>query len=81
MAFMDLMTEQKFYPAASVWHVMPKLMGECRPVGWLVVDDLAAIAAMAFGDPDTFVGRGLALASHVQSIQECRDTFRCRSGH
>jgi uncharacterized protein YbjT (DUF2867 family) len=26
-AFMELMTERKFYPLASVWHLMPKLMG------------------------------------------------------
>jgi uncharacterized protein YbjT (DUF2867 family) len=26
-AFMELMTDKAYYPAASVWHVMPKLMG------------------------------------------------------
>jgi hypothetical protein len=26
MAFMELMTERKFFPPASVWHLMPKLM-------------------------------------------------------
>ncbi len=71
-AFMELMTEKKFYPPASVWHLMPKLMGQSRPVGWLSVDDLAVIAGKAFADPDAFVGRDLALASDVQSIEECR---------
>jgi uncharacterized protein YbjT (DUF2867 family) len=51
-AFMELMTERKFFPAASVWHLMPKLMGADRPVGWLTVEDLAVIVATAFGDPD-----------------------------
>jgi uncharacterized protein YbjT (DUF2867 family) len=32
-AFMELMTESKFFPPASVWHLMPKLMGADRPVG------------------------------------------------
>lgn len=72
MAFMELMTERKFYPAASVWHLMPKLMGETRPVGWLSVEDVAVIAAKAFADPEQFVGRDLALTSDVQSIRECR---------
>src|SRR5919202_3035828 len=47
-AFMELMTEKRFYPQASVWHVMPKIMGESRPVGWLAVEDLAVIAEKAF---------------------------------
>ena len=33
MAFMELMTDKAYFPAASTWHVMPKLMGENRPVG------------------------------------------------
>ena len=75
-AFMELMTEKKFYPPASVWHLMPKLMGQSRPVGWLSVDDLAVIAGKAFADPDAFVGRDIALASDVRSIEECRTIWR-----
>jgi uncharacterized protein YbjT (DUF2867 family) len=75
-AFMDLMTEPKFYPPASVWHLMPKLMGPTRPVGWLAVDDLAVIVANAFGDPDRFVGREVVLASDVRSIDDCRVIWR-----
>jgi hypothetical protein len=55
---------------------MPKLMGEDRPVGWLAADDLGAIAAMAFADPDRFVGQDLRLASDVQSIRQCREIYR-----
>ena len=76
MAFMELMTERKFFPPASVWHLMPKLMGSARPVGWLTVEDLAVIAAKAFGDPDRFVGRDLPLASDVESIAACRVIWR-----
>jgi len=75
-AFMELMTEKRFYPQASVWHVMPKIMGETRPIGWLTVDDLAVIAEKAFADPATFVGADLSLAGDVLSIQECRQTWR-----
>jgi uncharacterized protein YbjT (DUF2867 family) len=76
MAFMELMTERKFFPAASVWHLMPKLMGPDRPVGWLTVEDLAVIVATAFGDPARFVGGDLPLASDVQSIDDCRVIWR-----
>lgn len=72
MAFMELMTASKFFPAASTWHVMPKLMGSERPVGWLAVDDLAVIVAKLFSDADRFVDRDLVLAADVLSMSECR---------
>ena len=80
MAFMELMVERRFYPAASVWHVMPKLMGEDRPVGWLSIDDLGVIVEKAFADRDSFVGRDIALASDVQSIRQCREIWRDVTG-
>jgi uncharacterized protein YbjT (DUF2867 family) len=76
MASMELMSERKFFPPASVWHLMPKLMGPDRPVGWLTVQDLAVIVAKAFGDPARFVGADLPLASDVQSIEACRAIWR-----
>jgi uncharacterized protein YbjT (DUF2867 family) len=76
MAFMEIMTEPKFFPPASVWHVMPKLMGPARPMGWLAIEDLAAITAKAFADPDRFVGRDVMLAGDVQSIDQCRPSRR-----
>lgn len=72
MAFMELMVDRDFYPAVSTWYLMPKLMGEERPVLWVSVDDLGAIAARAFAEPDRFVGADLRLASDVRSIAECR---------
>jgi uncharacterized protein YbjT (DUF2867 family) len=75
-AFMELMTEPKFFPPASVWHLMPKLMGPARPVGWLTVEDLAVIVAKAFGDPNRFIGREVMLTSDVRSIDACRAIWR-----
>ena len=80
MAFMELMTASKFFPAASTWHVMPKIMGSTRPVGWIAVDDLAAVAVTAFTDPDRFVGRDLTLVADVHSIDEARRTWRAVMG-
>ena len=76
MAFMELMTASKFFPAASTWRVMPRVMGSARPVGWLAVDDLAVIVAKVFSDADRFVGRDLVLAADVASISECRTLWR-----
>jgi uncharacterized protein YbjT (DUF2867 family) len=79
-AFMELMTEPKFFPPASTWHLMPRIMGPDRPVGWLTVEDLAAVVAKAFGDPDRFIGREIMLASDVRSIDECRTIWRDVTG-
>src|SRR5919108_4816457 len=76
MAFMELMTDKKFFPAVATWHVMPRLMGASRPVGWLCTDDLGAIVAQAFAAPQRFVGKDLALASDVQSLSQCRVLYR-----
>ena len=76
MAFMELMTDKAFYPPVSTWHVMPKLLGGSTAVPWTAVDDLAAVAAAAFADPQRFAGRDLALASDLRSIDECREIHR-----
>ena len=76
MALMELMTEKKFFPNVGTWHVMPKVMGLSRRLPWLCADDLGAIAAKAFADPDRFVGQDLVLASDVQSLEECRAIYR-----
>ena len=76
MAFMELMTDRAFYPAISTWHVMPKLLGGATPVPWTAVEDLAAVAAVAFADPERFVGRDLRLAADLCSIDQCREIHR-----
>lgn len=72
MAFMELMTDPSFYPRVSVWHVMPRLMGRSRPVGWLSTDDLGAVVARMFAAPDRWVDRELSLVADIQSIEQCR---------
>lgn len=72
MAFMELMTDKGFYPAFSTWHLMPKLAGSATKLPWLAVDDVGAVAAKAFAEPERFVGRTLVLAGDVQSLDDCR---------
>lgn len=76
VAFMELMSDRGYFPPVSTWHVMPRLMGGDRPVGWLAVDDLGAIAAEVFARPDEFVGRELPLAADIQTIDQCRQLHR-----
>jgi hypothetical protein len=76
MAFTDLMIDKGFYPAVSTWHLMPKLMGTTRPVGWIGTEDVGTIAATAFASPDQFIGQEIKLASDVKSIEESRMIYR-----
>ena len=80
MAFMELMVDKAYYPHVSVWHVMPKLMGSSRPVGWLCTDDLGAITARVFDEPERWRDTDLNLVSDVQSIDQCRDIWRDVTG-
>jgi uncharacterized protein YbjT (DUF2867 family) len=75
-AFMELMTDRSFYPSVGTWGIWPKLTGDDRPIPWLSVQDLGAITAKAFADPDRFVGRELNLASDIQSLAQCRSIYR-----
>jgi uncharacterized protein YbjT (DUF2867 family) len=80
MAFMELMTDKDLYPPVAVWHLMPRLVGEDRPLPWLSAEDLGAIAARAFGDPTTYVGADLGLAADVRTLRQCRDAWRDVAG-
>lgn len=76
MAFMELLVDPTFYPQTSTWYTMPKFAGlECR-IPWHSVLDLGAIAAKAFADPESFIGRDLRLASDVKSLAECRAIYQ-----
>ena len=76
MAFMELMTDKDFYPPVSMWHLMPKLIGADKPLLWFSADDVGAVAARAFAEPDRFVGTDLPLCADVQSIEDCRRLWR-----
>lgn len=80
MAFMELMTDKAYYPAVSTWHIMPKLMGESRPVGWISTGDLGIIVAKIFAFPDQFINQDMKLVSDVKSIEECRAIHRDVTG-
>ena len=76
MAFMELMSDPGYYPSASTWYVWPKLSGIDRPIGWISVQDVGAVAAKAFASPDDYIGRDLPLAADVKSLAECREIHK-----
>ena len=80
MAFMELMSDKDFYPAVSVWHLMPELMGWDRPVLWFSAADVGVAAVRAFSEPSRFVGADLPLCADVLSLAECRALWRSVRG-
>jgi uncharacterized protein YbjT (DUF2867 family) len=76
MAFMELMIDPTYYPQSSTWYTMPKFAGTERKIPWLSVQDLGAITAKAFANPDEYIDRDLRLAADAQSIAECREIYR-----
>jgi uncharacterized protein YbjT (DUF2867 family) len=80
MAFMELMTDKDLYPPVAMWHLMPKLVGEDRPLPWLAAEDLGAVAARAFADPASYVGVDLGLAADLRTSGECREIWRRVTG-
>ena len=76
MAFMELLTDKDLYPPVAAWYLMPKIIGEERPIPWLAAADLGAIAARAFADPKSYIGVDVALAADVRTLGECKAIWR-----
>ncbi len=76
MAFMELMTDPNYYPSSSTWYIWPRLTGWDRPIVQLSVQDLGAIAARVFAEPESFLGQDLTLASDVQTLEQCRAIYQ-----
>jgi uncharacterized protein YbjT (DUF2867 family) len=74
-AFMELMTDRAFYPAAGVWHVWPGIAGWDFRVPWISCHDLGVIAARVFAEPEQFLGKVLDLAAEYRSLDGCRKAF------
>ncbi|HEU4320627.1 MAG TPA: NmrA/HSCARG family protein [Acidimicrobiia bacterium] len=75
-AFMELMTDKKFYPSVGTWRIWPRLSGEDKGIAWLAVEDVGVVAASVFAEPDKYVGESLVLVADVKSLAECRDIYR-----
>jgi uncharacterized protein YbjT (DUF2867 family) len=76
VAFMELMTDPSYFPNASTWHIWPKLTGGDYKIAWISVQDVGAIAATAFANPEKYIGKELSLVADVKSLKECREIYR-----
>lgn len=76
VAFMELMADRSFHPELGTWRIWPRLTGADKPIYWLALEDLGAIAAIAFTQPDAWAGREVTLAADARSLSECRRLYR-----
>jgi uncharacterized protein YbjT (DUF2867 family) len=72
--FMEDLTEKQYVPSAN-WGMFRKIVGADRPILWISVDDIGAIAAKVLLDPKRFIGQRLPLAGDRLSIAEARRVF------
>ena len=73
--FMEDLTEMKYFPPGG-WGMMMKIIGPQRPLKWIAVDSIGAVAAAVFADPDTYIGKKIPLVGDTKSIAEARDIFK-----
>lgn len=76
MAFMELMVDPSYFPNASTWYIWPNLTGSDYKIAWISVQDVGAIAAKVFANPDRYIGKDLALVADVKSLEESREIYR-----
>ena len=76
VAFMELMVDPSYFPNASTCFIWPILTGSDYKIAWISVQDVGAIAATAFANPDKYIGKELALVADVKSLKECREIYR-----
>lgn len=77
--FMEDLTEKQYVPPAN-WGMFRKIVGDDRPIHWVSVEDIAAVATKVFLDRERFVGQRLSLASDRLSIAQARTVFETVDG-
>ena len=75
-AFMELMTDKAFSPAVGTWKIWPRLMGDDKPLPWIAVSDIGAVAERVFAEPEQFIGKEMYLTADVKTLGECRSFYQ-----
>ena len=73
--FMELMSEQEFYPAMATWGVEPKIVGWDLPIPWVAVHDLGKAVANIFEDPEKWIGQDISMCGDIKTLRESQSIF------
>lgn len=74
--FMELMTDPTLYPQLGTWNAKMKIVGEDLPIPWIATDDIGALAALIFNNPDVYMGQELKPVADWKTLGECRQLYR-----
>lgn len=78
--FMELMSDKDFVPPLVAWNVVGKIVGKDFPMSWVACEDIGAVAAKAFSDPESFIHKEIALVGDIRSIKECEEIYTSVNG-
>lgn len=78
--FMELMSDKDFVPPLVAWNVTGKMLGDEFPVSWIACDDIGAITAKVFDNPEGFGNREIPIAGDIRSIGECKRIYKSLFG-
>ncbi len=77
--FMEDLVDTKYAPPMW-WGTMRRTVGADKRLYWIAVDDVGAIVARVFADPNAFIGQAITLAGDWKSIAEARSVFKRVTG-
>jgi uncharacterized protein YbjT (DUF2867 family) len=77
--FMEDLVVAKYAPPIW-WGTVRRTVGPDKRLFWVAVDDVGAIVAKVFADPQGFIGQRLMVAGDYRSFNEAREIFRRVTG-
>jgi uncharacterized protein YbjT (DUF2867 family) len=77
--FMEDLIEKKYGPPFW-WGTARRTIGTHKPLRWIAADDVGALVATIFAEPDRFIGQSFAVAGDFKSFAEARAIFKRVTG-
>lgn len=73
--FMELLTENEFFPQLSAWGAMTTIIDRDIKLPWVSVHDIGLSIANIFENPDQWIGKEIDLLGDVKSMRDCEKVF------
>ncbi|GAB4573340.1 MAG: NmrA/HSCARG family protein [Anaerolineae bacterium] len=74
--YMELLTDEAFFPQVTVWHAKARVLGTDYRVPWTATDDIGLVAAEAFDHPAEYLGKQITVIGDWKTLDEVRQIYR-----